>query len=116
MKMLPSFSPIARLMFGFDGVKEIMPYGLWNTKTIKDKFMLLSDTREYCDRQLISMNIGKDVTDEEKLHDYKPIRFIAHNVKYDFQFLYEHLYQVSKIQRGSMLLSARADFYVCTHG
>jgi len=58
-------------MFGFDGVKEIMPYGLWNTKTIKDKFMLLSDTREYCDRQLISMNIGKDVTDEEKEEYYK---------------------------------------------
>jgi len=57
-------------MFGFDGVKEIMPYGLWNTKTIKDKFMLLSDTREYCDRQLISMNIGKDVTDEEKEEYY----------------------------------------------
>ena len=58
-------------MFGFDGVKEIMPYGLWNTKTIKDKFMRLSDTREYCDRQLVSMNIGKDVTDEEKEEYYK---------------------------------------------
>jgi len=58
-------------MFGFEGEKEIMPYGLWNTKTIKDKFMLLSDAREYCDRQLISMNIGKDVTDEEKEEYYK---------------------------------------------
>lgn len=58
-------------MFGFEGVKEIMPYGLWNTKTIKDKFMRLSDTREYCDRQLISMNIGKDVSNEEKEEYYK---------------------------------------------
>jgi hypothetical protein len=56
---------------------------------------------------------GKKMLQEvARLHDYKPIRFIAHNVKYDFQFLYEHLYQVSKIQRGSMLLSARGDFYV----
>ena len=58
-------------MFGFEGVKEIMPYGLWNTKTIKDKFMRLSDTREYCDKQLISMNIGKEVTDDEKDEYYK---------------------------------------------
>ena len=50
--------------------------------------------------------------DVSRTYGYRPIRFIAHNVKYDFQFLYEHLYQVSKIQRGSMLLSARADFYV----
>ena len=50
--------------------------------------------------------------DVSRSHGYRPIRFIAHNVKYDFQFLYEHLYQVSKIQRGSMLLSARAEFYV----
>ena len=56
---------------------------------------------------------GKRMLQEvSRSHGYKPIRFIAHNVKYDFQFLYEHLYQVSKIQRGSMLLSARADFYV----
>ena len=56
---------------------------------------------------------GKRMLQEvSRLHDYKPIRFIAHNVKYDFQFLYEHLYQVSKIQRGSMLLSARGEFYV----
>ena len=58
-------------MFGFEGEKEIMPYGLWNTKTIKDKCMRLSDTREYCDRQLISMNIGKLVSDEEKEEYYK---------------------------------------------
>ena len=45
-------------------------------------------------------------------HQYRPMRFIAHNVKYDFQFLYEHLHQVSKIQRGSMLLNARGYFYV----
>lgn len=56
---------------------------------------------------------GKRMLQEvARLHDYKPIRFIAHNVKYDFQFLYEHLYQVNKIQRGSMLLNANADFYV----
>ena len=59
---------------------------------------------------------GKRMLQEvSRLHGYKPIRFIAHNVKYDFQFLYEHLYQVSKIQRGSMLLSARGDFYVDNH-
>ena len=41
---------------------------------------------------------GKRMLEEvARLHDYKPIRFIAHNVKYDFQFLYEHLYQVQKI-------------------
>ena len=47
-----------------------------------------------------------------RLHGFANIRFIAHNVKYDFQFLYKYLYQVKKIQRGSMLLSANAEFYV----
>ncbi len=53
-------------MFGFIGEKEIMPYGLWNSKTIKEKIIKLSDTKSYCDEQLASMNIGKNVTDEEK--------------------------------------------------
>lgn len=58
-------------MFGFEGVKEIMPYGLWNTKTIKDRNMFLKNTREYCDKQLISMNVGKLVSDEEKEEYYQ---------------------------------------------
>lgn len=53
-------------MFGFNGEKEIMPYGLWNSKTIKDKVIKLSDTRKYCDKQIVSMNIGRRVTNIQK--------------------------------------------------
>ena len=54
-------------MFGIKNIeKEIMPYCLWNTNTIKKKRILLSDCVEYCDRQIVSNNIGREVSIEEK--------------------------------------------------
>lgn len=49
-------------MFGFTQEKEFIPYGMYNAENIEKRF--ISDIRYYTDRQVLSNNIGKDITQE----------------------------------------------------
>ena len=49
-------------MFGFTQEKEFIPYGMYNAENIEKRY--ITDIRYYTDRQVVSNNIGKKITQE----------------------------------------------------
>lgn len=97
------------------GRKEFVCYFDFESTTDKEEHQAYLVSYQTIDMDspkcIEGVNCGKKMLEEvSKLADYRPIRFIAHNVKYDFQFIHKYIYNVSKIQRGSMLINGSGNF------
>ena len=100
--------PTMNIYFDFetttDGVKH-EPYLLCYTSQSDDKVKVINEGKRTPKKFL------EEICKDAKKKGYESLRCIAHNVNYDFQFLYPFISEINIIQRGTKLLCASGVYY-----